>query len=290
MTRWVGVSQPVDAKQRRVVLDRALVAEPQQRAAVIAQRVVTPRGATPRPKHRPSAPTTGVYFGTFFCMNGVLAAQHPDHRERPARPAAGTIRSATGVEVVDQVALGRARIRRTAAGRGWSATPHRVLRRSPAYPPTDPGGTREPPRSSLRGCLDCLPGGTDQQTSPVSIQHGKAIRQYARRAVAPIGSRRPPRIGRSISINSSGNFKAQTGGSDWYRAGREAFGKGEQMPYHPQHPYPAVTASATPARPAPPDVPPTSADFTFADDFAGAVGSPTPSRRTGTTSPAKDPW
>ena len=46
------------------------------------------------------------------------------------------------------------------------------------------------------------------------------------------------------------------------------------MPYHPHHPYPAVTASATPVRPAPPDVPPTSADFTFADDFAGAVGSP----------------
>jgi len=47
------------------------------------------------------------------------------------------------------------------------------------------------------------------------------------------------------------------------------------MPYHPLHPYPAVAAPASLAAstPAPPPVAPTSADFTFADDFAGTAGS-----------------
>jgi beta-glucanase (GH16 family) len=46
------------------------------------------------------------------------------------------------------------------------------------------------------------------------------------------------------------------------------------MPYHPQHPYGEVTTSAAVPTPGPPSVPPTSAKFTFADDFVGAAGSP----------------
>jgi beta-glucanase (GH16 family) len=46
------------------------------------------------------------------------------------------------------------------------------------------------------------------------------------------------------------------------------------MPYHPQHPYPAIAAAATLVTPAPPPVAATLANFTFADDFAGAAGSP----------------
>ena len=57
------------ADQRGVVLDGALVGEPQQRAPVVAQRIghVPLRRLGPeRDRRHPLR----VYFGTFFCMNG----------------------------------------------------------------------------------------------------------------------------------------------------------------------------------------------------------------------------
>ena len=67
---WVEVEDemrhavgPVRLDQRRVVLDRALVAEPQQRPAVVAQRVRRPRASTPRPRSRRSAPSPARTWG-----------------------------------------------------------------------------------------------------------------------------------------------------------------------------------------------------------------------------------
>ena len=94
------------ADQRRVVLDRPLVGEPQQRPAVVAQRVLdlAPRGL--RPLRDRAYPGRRV-LGEVLLHEGVLAAQHPDHRQRPvAQP--GDHRHRDRVEVVDEIALGRA--------------------------------------------------------------------------------------------------------------------------------------------------------------------------------------
>ena len=91
------VRGPVDVvgpPQRRVVLDRALVGEPQQRAPVVAQRVVHLALARPPPRSAPCAPSPGVYFGTFFCMNGSWPrSTRITDSGRSASP--GRIRSAT---------------------------------------------------------------------------------------------------------------------------------------------------------------------------------------------------
>ena len=95
----------VGRDQRRVVLDGPLVGEPQQRAPVVAERVGHLALGRLGP-HRRWRPSPGVYFGTFFCMNGCCPG-------RPGSPTAGG-RAARHdpvrdrVEVVDQVALGRA--------------------------------------------------------------------------------------------------------------------------------------------------------------------------------------
>ena len=94
--------------QRRVVLDRALVGEPQQRAAVVAQRVVhlALRGLGPDRDGR--APSPGVYFGH------VLLHERGPGRGSTRITDSGRSRSpamigvAHRVQVVDEVALGRA--------------------------------------------------------------------------------------------------------------------------------------------------------------------------------------
>ena len=117
--RWGGPSAGPD--QRGVVLHGALVGEPQQGAAVVAERVghLAPGGLRPQ-RHGPH-PRRGV-LGHVLLHERRLAAQHPDHRQRPvpqlgddpvARPRPGS-------------RPGRAWSpprRRTAAGRGWSAVP-----------------------------------------------------------------------------------------------------------------------------------------------------------------------
>ena len=63
---------------------------------------------------------SGVYFGTFFCMNGAWPRPHPDHRQRPVAQR----RAGSGRAPRPGSRPGRAwwpRRRRTAAGRGWSA-------------------------------------------------------------------------------------------------------------------------------------------------------------------------
>ena len=58
--------------------------------------------------HKRSVGThSGVYFGTFFCMNALLTAVDADHREWPVAQLG---QDAVGhrVQVVDEIALGRA--------------------------------------------------------------------------------------------------------------------------------------------------------------------------------------
>ena len=121
-TRWRRAVECA-ARQRRVVLDRALVGEPQQRPPVVAQRVGARRASTSRPTSATVATQSGVYFGRFFCMNGACPRPHPDHRQRPV---AQHREDAVGdrVEVVDEVAAWSPRPRRTAARRGSSARRH----------------------------------------------------------------------------------------------------------------------------------------------------------------------
>ena len=123
-------SSSIGADQRRVVLDRPLVGEPQQRAPVVAQRVrhLALRGL--RPELHGAHPVRRVLRHVLL-HERLLAAMDADHRERPVARAPG----GCGRERRRGSRPGRAsspRRRRTAAGRGWSATPLRAtLRHSP---------------------------------------------------------------------------------------------------------------------------------------------------------------
>ena len=116
-TRCVTWSGRSARHERGVVLDRALVREPEQRAPVVAQRVRDVALRRLGPARRPSCTQSGVYFGHVLLHERLLAAVHADHRQRPVLEH-GDDAVAHRVEVVDEVALGRARRRRTAAGRG----------------------------------------------------------------------------------------------------------------------------------------------------------------------------
>ena len=94
----------VDAQQRGVVLDGALVGEPQQRAAVVAERV----GHLPLGRLRPEphrAHPLGRVLRHVLLHEGLLAPVDPDHRQRPVGEH-GEDPVADAVEVVDQVPLG----------------------------------------------------------------------------------------------------------------------------------------------------------------------------------------
>ena len=82
----------------------------------------TPPASRPPPRRRPSRTQSGVYFGTFFCMNGCWPRPDPDHRQRPvAQPGDDpVVRQRPGSR--PGPAWSRPR-RRTAAGPGWSAPP-----------------------------------------------------------------------------------------------------------------------------------------------------------------------
>ena len=99
-----GAVPAVGANQRRVVLDRTLVGEPQQRATIVAERVghVTLRRLGPQ-RHR-THPRWGVP-GNVLLHERCLTADHPDHRQRAAvqhRDDPVTDR----VQVVHQIPLG----------------------------------------------------------------------------------------------------------------------------------------------------------------------------------------
>ena len=103
MRRSIGT---IGAHQRRVVLDGPLVGEPQQRPAVVAQRVghLALRRLGPQ-RHR-AHPVRRVLRHVLL-HERVLAAMHADHRQRPvAEHGQDAVRH--GVEVVDEVALRRA--------------------------------------------------------------------------------------------------------------------------------------------------------------------------------------
>ena len=95
----------LDAHEGRVVLDGALVGEPQQRAAVVAQRVghVPLRRLGPQ-LHR-AHPRRRVLRDVLL-HEGFLAAVDPDHRQRPVFEH-GKDPVAHRVQVVHQVPLGR---------------------------------------------------------------------------------------------------------------------------------------------------------------------------------------
>ena len=67
----------------------------------------TPRASTSRPRTSPCGPTSGVYFGTFFCMNASWP-RWTRITDSGRSSSTGMMRSRTRVEVVDEVALGRA--------------------------------------------------------------------------------------------------------------------------------------------------------------------------------------
>ena len=97
----------VGPHQRRVVLDRPLVGEPQQRAPVVAQRVGDLALATPRPTR------DGAHDPVRRVLRHVLLHERLPGRGRTRitdsgrSRSSGRIRSRDRVEVVDEVALGR---------------------------------------------------------------------------------------------------------------------------------------------------------------------------------------
>ncbi len=109
--RWVEVEHQVRGEvgavthERRVVLDGPLVGEPQQRAPVVAERVVHLALGRLRPDGGRPHPVRGVLRHVLLHERG-LAGAHADHRERPV-PQPGQDPVPHRVEVVDQVALGR---------------------------------------------------------------------------------------------------------------------------------------------------------------------------------------
>ncbi len=109
---WVEVEhevgdpiRPIDAHQGGVILDRTLVGEPQQRPAVVAQRVrhVPLRRLGP-PAHR--AHPVGRVLRHVLLHEGFLAAMDADDRQRPVLEH-GKDPVADGVEVVHEVTLRR---------------------------------------------------------------------------------------------------------------------------------------------------------------------------------------
>ena len=115
--RWVIAVGPRRPHQRRVVLDRPLVGEPQQRAAVVAERVghVALGGLRPEPH---GLHPVGRVLRDVLLHERLLAPVHPDHRQRPVLEL-GEDPVAHAVEVVDQVALGGLGPVEERAGRGW---------------------------------------------------------------------------------------------------------------------------------------------------------------------------
>ncbi len=71
---------------------------------------------------------SGVYFGTFFCMN-ASCPRWTRITDSGRSSSTGRMRSRDRVEVVDQVAAWSRRRRRRTADRGWSATRPRGTRR-----------------------------------------------------------------------------------------------------------------------------------------------------------------
>ena len=102
-----GMVQLTGQGQRRVILHRPLVREPQQRAAVVAQRVghLTSRCLRPQ-RHRPH-PRRRV-LGHVLLHERRLAAEHPDDRQRPVPQDCDDLVSHR-VQVVHQIPLGRLR-------------------------------------------------------------------------------------------------------------------------------------------------------------------------------------
>src|SRR6266436_138642 len=78
--------QAPGADQGRVILDRPLVGEPQQRPAIVAERVLNLATRGLRPLRDRAYPGRRV-LGEVLLHEGVLAAQHPDDRQRPVAPA-----------------------------------------------------------------------------------------------------------------------------------------------------------------------------------------------------------
>ena len=110
----------VHAHQRRVVLDRPLVGEPDQGPPVVADRVAHLALGGVRPRPSTVRTQSGVYFGRFFCMNGCLAEPDPDDGQRRGRGAPGASDRARRRGSRPGRAWSRRR-RRTAAGRGARA-------------------------------------------------------------------------------------------------------------------------------------------------------------------------
>lgn len=102
-----GLVPMPDAHQRQVVFHGALIGEPQQRTAVVAQRVRHLAPGRLRPQPYPRHPRRGVFRQVLLHERG-LAAQHPHDRQRPIRQVRHEPLP-DGVQVVDQVALGRLR-------------------------------------------------------------------------------------------------------------------------------------------------------------------------------------
>ena len=106
-TRWVHAVGTVGAHQPRVVLDGALVREPQQRAPVVAQRVGHLTLRRLRPDGDGSHPRRRV-LGDVLLHERLLAAVHADHRKGPVgEDRDDPIRNT--VEVLHEITLGRAR-------------------------------------------------------------------------------------------------------------------------------------------------------------------------------------
>ena len=107
---WVKVEhqvgrpvRPVGPHQRRVVLNRALVREPEQRPTVVAQRVVHVTLGRLGPPSDPLHPRRGVRRQVLL-HEGLLAPMHPDDGQGTVFQA-GEDPVTDRVEVVDQVPL-----------------------------------------------------------------------------------------------------------------------------------------------------------------------------------------
>ena len=146
--------------ERRVVLDGALVGEPQQRATVVAQRVGHLALRRLGPQLHRAHPRRRVLRDVLL-HERFLAAVDPDHRQRPVLelgkdPVAHARRGSR-----PGPASSRPR-RRTAAGRGWSAAP-RPARHSSLLPLIDRDASEQSGvdvqgpgrRRSDRGVITC---------------------------------------------------------------------------------------------------------------------------------------
>ena len=126
------------AHERRVVLDGPLVRRTTAACGGRRRARTRPPASTPPPRSTSSRTHSGVYLGTFFCMNGAWPGRT---RITDSGRSCEDGEDPVGhrVEVVDEVPLGRVRRRRTAAGRGWSARPRRAPRPRRTWPRLAPG-------------------------------------------------------------------------------------------------------------------------------------------------------